>query len=204
MHMSESPKELRESVAEAFVHAVRRVSYAKPVIEQDGTRKRVSQKSLASDSGVARSAIAKLLGEQKDANPTLTTICGIAEGLGVPPALLLMRDRDWKVLASAIFSHAEFAETAGFREFAQKMADSRDHSPSKSIENGRELARLTKYLQTLPPGTDEMTRANVDAQAYRIGATCATPPLQHLHAQRPESVPLLLTLCAALGASFRD
>lgn len=202
--MSNSTRTLHESVAEAFVHAVRRVSYAKPVIEQDGSRKKVSQKKLATGSGLARSGITKLLSEGKDANPTLRTVCRIADGLGVPPALLLMRDRDWKVLASAIFSHAEFAESAAFRAFAEEMADSTDHSPSKSIENGRELARLTKYLQTLPPGTDQMTRTNVDAQAYRIGATCATPPLQHLHAQRPESVPLLLTLCAALGASFRD
>ena len=129
--MSDSTKSLRESVAEAFVRAVRRVSHAKPVVEQDGTRKKVSQKTLATGSGVARSGIAKLLSEEKDANPTLTTICRIADGLGVPPALLLMRDRDWKVLASAIFSHAEFAESAAFREFAERMADSADHSPSQ-------------------------------------------------------------------------
>lgn len=202
--MTDPNPSLHESVAQAFVHAVRRVAQARPLIEQDGTRRKVSQEKLAQDAGLARSAIAKLLGEGKDANPTLRTICSIADGLGVPPALLLMRDRDWKVLVSAIVDHADFATIPAFRDFAEELSKSTDHSPSRSIENGRSLARLTKYLQTLPPGTDDLTRANVDAQAYRIGATCATPPLQHLHAQWPESVPLILTLCAALGASFRD
>ncbi|BDU18121.1 helix-turn-helix domain-containing protein [Lysobacter auxotrophicus] len=180
------------------------MSNARPTIHRSGARSKVSQEQLAEHAGLSRSSIAKLLALGDEANPTLKTICQLADGLGVPPALLLMRDRDWQVLATAIFEHERLVGYETFRELAERIRKRTDHSPGASVEHGRELALRTDYLQKLPDGTDDLTTSNFEAQAYRIGATCATPPLQHLHAQRTEYVPLLLTLCAAMGANYRD
>jgi transcriptional regulator with XRE-family HTH domain len=202
--MNEPGQPLYESVANAFAMAVRRVANARPIIEDNGRRKTLSQDELARRAGIGRSAVTKHLGKTNEANPTLKTICAIANALGVPPALLLLRDDDWKVLASAAAYHASIGNNPSFQEFAEDLCNLKDHSPTRSVEHGRALALHVGYLQKLPPGTDALTRTNVDAQAYRIGATCATPPLQQLHASRPDHVPLLLTICAALGATFRD
>lgn len=198
------PKSLHASVAQAFVRAIRRISGAKPAIDEDGERAIVSQEQLAEGAGMARSSLTKLLKQGDEANPTLKSICQIADALGVPPAFLLMRDRDWKVLAAAVFTHEATRTNPRFIEFARRLSTAKDHGPGASVQNGRELARLTNYLQHLPADADELVRSNVEAQAYRIGATSAAPPLQHLHASNPEYVPLLLTLCAAMGANFRD
>ena len=197
-------KSLHASVAGAFVRAIRRISGARPDIGDHGERVVVSQEQLAEEAGMARSSLTKILKQGEDANPGLKTICQIAEALGVPPAFLLMRDRDWKVLAEAIFAHENVRDDPRFRGFTKKLRESTYHSPSASVVNGRDLARLTNYLQLLPADADPEIRRNVEEQAYRIGATSAAPPLKQLHDLKPEYVPLLLTLCAAMGAHFRD
>lgn len=164
----------------------------------------MSQEQLAADAGIARSSLAKLLKQEKDANPTLKSICQIADALGIPPAFLLLRDRDWKVLAESVMAY-ELARTDNrFNAFCDRLASAKDHGPAASVINGRDLARLTNHLPNLPNNVDRMVRENVEAQAYRIGATSAAPPLQQLHAANPDYVPLLLTICAAMGASYRD
>ncbi|HHA2503900.1 TPA: helix-turn-helix domain-containing protein [Stenotrophomonas maltophilia] len=202
--MFDQPKSLHASTAEAFIRSIRRIAGAKPAIDEDGERTIVSQEQLAEDAGMSRSSLTKLLKQSNEANPTLKSICQIAHALGVPPAFLLMRDRDWKVLAEAIFTHGAASTNPRFIEFANRLCTSNDHGPSASVQNGRDLARLTNHLQQLPANVDQMVRTNVEAQAYRIGATSAAPPLQQLHASNPEYIPLLLTLCAAMGANFRD
>ncbi|HYQ23046.1 helix-turn-helix transcriptional regulator [Stenotrophomonas sp.] len=202
--MFDQQKPLHASVAQAFIRAIRRISGARPAIDEEGERTIVSQEQLAEDAGMARSSLTKLLKQDDAANPTLKSICQIANALGVPPAFLLMRDRDWKVLAAAVFTHEAARTDPRFNDFAKRLCTSKDHGPSASVQNGRELARLTNHLQELPAGADKMVRSNVEAQAYRIGATSAAPPLQQLHTSNPEYVPLLLTLCAAMGANFRD
>lgn len=202
--MFDQSMSLHASVALAFVRAIRRISGAKPAIDEDGERSIVSQEQLAEEAGMARSSLTKLLKQGKEANPTLKSICQIANALGVPPAFLLMRDRDWKVLAAAVFTHEGARTNPRFIEFARRLGSAKDHGPAASVQHGRDLARLTNHLQQLPPGVDDLVRSNVEAQAYRIGATSAAPPLQQLHALNPEYIPLLLTICAAMGANFRD
>lgn len=202
--MSGQTKSLHSSVAQSFVRAIRRISGAKPAIDEDGEPTKLSQEQLAEEAGMARSSLTKLLKQDDGANPTLKSICQIADALGVPPAFLLMRERDWKVLAAAVFAHETARDDPKYQVFAKKLSLSIDHGPSTSVQNGRDLARLTNYLQQLPDEADELIRSNVQSQAYRIGATSAAPPLQQLHASNPEYVPLLLTLCAAMGAHFRD
>ncbi|MCZ8158387.1 MAG: helix-turn-helix transcriptional regulator [Rhizobiaceae bacterium] len=197
-------KALHASVAGAFVRAIRRIAGAKPEIDNEGERVVVSQEQLAEHAGISRSSLTKILKQEEGANPGLKTICQLAEALGVPPAFLLMRDRDWKVLAEAVFAHANIRHDPRYQAFAEKLRTEVDHSPSASVQNGRDLALLTNYLPNLPPGVDPEIRRNIDDQAYRIGATSAAPPLRSLHSLNPDYVPLLLTLCAAMGANFRD
>lgn len=195
---------LHASVARAFVLAIRRISKAKPAIDEEGERAIVSQEQLAKGAGMARSSLTKLLKQGDEANPTLKSICQIADALGVPPAFLLMRDRDWKVLAAAVFTHEAARTNPRFVALANWLASAQDHGPAASVQNGRDLARLTNHLQHLPENVDSLVRSNIEAQAYRIGATSAAPPLQQLHSSNPEYIPLLLTICAAMGANFRD
>lgn len=202
--MQEETKSLSASVAQAFVLAIRRIAGAKPAIDKEGERTIVSQEQLAEDAGMARSSLAKLFKNAEKANPTLKSICQIAEALGVPPALLLMRDQDWKVLATAVFTHHNALRDPKFQAFAERLRLASDHGPAASVQHGRDLARLTNYLQHLPPAAEDLIRQNVEAQAHRIGATSAAPPLKQLHSTNPEYIPLLLTLCAAMGAHFRD
>lgn len=61
----------------------------------------MTQAVLAERSGVPLSTLAKVLsGATK--NPSLETICQIAAGIGVSPALLLMADTDWKLLLAGV------------------------------------------------------------------------------------------------------
>lgn len=202
--MQVETKSLHASVAGSFVRAIRRIAGAKPDIDDEGERVVVSQERLAEDAGMSRSSLTKILKQGEEANPGLKTICQVAEALGIPPAFLLMRDRDWKVLAEAVFAHENIRDDPRYRAFAERMRTAVDHSPSASVQNGRDLALLTNYLQLLPLGADPEIRRNVEDQAYRIGATSAAPPLKNLHSLNPEYVPLLLTICAAMGAHFRD
>lgn len=202
--MLENTKSLSASVAQAFVLAIRRIAGAKPAIDEEGEPTIVSQEQLAEEAGIARSSLTKLLKKAEGANPTLKSVCQIAEALGVPPAFLLMRDQDWKVLAAAVFAHYNAQADTKFQEFAERLRLATDHGPAASVQHGRDLARLMNYLQHLPPNGADLVRQNVESQAYRIGATSAAPPLKQLHSTNPEYVPLLLTICAAMGAHFRD
>lgn len=202
--MSDQEKTLYESVAGALVRAIRRISAAKPAIDEDGERAVVSQEDLATKAGMARSSLTKLLKLGKEANPTLQSICQLADALGVPPAFLMMRDRDWKVLASAILAYGNAGTDPKFKAFAAKLSLIQDHGPTASVQHGRDLARLTNYLQQLPSDAHVFVREIVDPQIYRIGATSAAPPLQQLHDSNPDYIPILLTLCAAMGAHYRD
>ncbi|CAG9269844.1 hypothetical protein [Paraburkholderia caribensis] len=65
----------------------------------------VSLESVQRSTRVARSTLRALKKQRADgthANPDLGTISRIAEGLGVPPAFLLMRPQDWAELAYAM------------------------------------------------------------------------------------------------------
>ena len=202
--MYDQPKTLYESVAIALVRAIRRISAAKPAIDEDGDRVVVSQEHLATKAGMARSSLTKLLKKGKDANPTLHSICQLADALGVTPAFLLMRERDWKILATAILAYGNAEEDPKFKAFAARLCLAEDHGPAASVQHGRDLAKLTNYLQQFPEDAHPFVREIVDSQIYRIGATSAAPPLQELHSSNPDYVPLLLTLCAAMGAHYRD
>lgn len=184
--------------------AIRRIAGAKPDISHDGEPSAVSQEQIADGAKMARSSLTKILAQGEDANPGLKSICQIAESLGVPPAFLLMRDRDWKVLAEAIFAHESIRNDPRFQAFCKKLSVSKDHSPAASVQNGRDLGYLTNYLQRPPPNAAPEIRRIIEDQVYRVGATSAAPPLTNLHKLKPEYVPLLLTLCAAMGAHFRD
>ena len=70
-------------------------------------------------------SMAKLLKQEKDANPTLKSICQIADALGIPPAFLLLRDRDWKVLAESVMAY-ELARTDNrFNAFCDRLASAK-------------------------------------------------------------------------------
>src|SRR5690606_12147980 len=95
---------LFEAVSREFVEAVRR-SLNVAALDESGEPRDMSQTALATRSGIARSTLARYLGagqEDEAVNPTLEVICRLAHTLGVPPAFLLMRPKDWASIARGI------------------------------------------------------------------------------------------------------
>lgn len=195
---------LQTQVAASFVRAVLRIGNARPIVRGEG-RRRVSQRDMARATGPAklsRSGIAKLMTDEAGANPTLNTICQIAEVLGVPPAYLLMRDVDWELLAQAIDEYEVHAKKPAVMQLAARIAQDPDHSAFNSVLHGRQIAETVLEISE-PASGDPLIREPYEDRMNHIGAACAAPPLHRIHPNRPGLVPLLLTICARMGSAFR-
>ena len=192
-------------VVAALALTIRRVAGAKTIAADRGNSYRyLTQGELSRRANISRSTLTKQLKSANAGNPTLKSICSIADALGVPPALLLMREHDWKVLGSAMEFYGKINNSEELMATLSNIIAALDHGPSASAERGRALARLTGYLPRLAPGAPSMVYENVSMQEQRIGALCAMPPLAKLHKERPSQIPLLLLICVALGANFRE
>jgi transcriptional regulator with XRE-family HTH domain len=103
MRKSKANPEYFNGVLKAFRANLRRaVRYAGE--DEVGDAKRITLDELASNTGIARSTVAKYLGgtaKTVDPNPDLQSICALAQTLSVPPAFLLMRPQDWLDLVAA-------------------------------------------------------------------------------------------------------
>jgi transcriptional regulator with XRE-family HTH domain len=75
----------------------------------------VSLNGVWKRTSVARSTLSALKSSRTDgshANPDLSTICRIADDLGIPPAFLLMRPEDWATLAQAVSDAPDYITAA--------------------------------------------------------------------------------------------
>lgn len=110
-------------VSRCFVEALRR-SMRVAAEDDDGALDALSQTQLAERAGMGRSTLAKYLGGRSDetpANPDLDIICRLAEAVGVPPAILLMRPQDWASLGSGMLTFQQAIRDSAFTALAAEL-----------------------------------------------------------------------------------
>lgn len=194
---------LFEAVSREFVEALRR-SLNVADLDEMGEPTDLSQTALASRSGVARSTLAKYLGTGQDepaANPTLEVICRLANTLGVPPAFLLMRPKDWASIARG----AEHFIAAVQNPAAKRLLFAlREKSTVSSGDVARAAVELGRILQTVEDVSDpflsEEVREFRKASKTSTATVAASIPFRH-DGVSISHLPVLLCLCGLVGVS---
>lgn len=191
-----------ESVSYGFTEAVRRAMRV-AARNEEGDLISLSQTELAERSEVGRSTLAKYLGAGRDdpANPTLDVICRLAETLGVPPAFLLMRPKDWTSIGSATTNFAMYAKLpearAKFDKLAQMQSTTSPAIADAAIELGQFLGVIEDDKNTqLTKEVRDFWRA-AEAATAAIGATIpfGYDGVSKIH------ISTLLTICSFVGTS---
>ena len=103
--MKKNPKELTPKAERLFASTQRAMRGTLDRVlsvsrENDNGPSKMSRTALADASGVARSAIIKVLSSK--ANPDLKTLCRLGAELGMPPAFLLLSADDISRLTTAL------------------------------------------------------------------------------------------------------
>lgn len=209
MHTSPPPEEqcfkpTLDSFCQSLVNAIRVAR-----MDEDGEPAKITQHALADQSGVARSTIAKYVSynarSSGEINPDLETICRLAQALNVPPALLLMRDGDWRRLAQAAGMLAQALADPKVIELSQELREQPHASP---VAHARTGLQIGERLGICPPATYDKPASDIEAQQVRMqlevrrGAmvTSALPPGDLLKSMYCAP---LLSLCASLGATTK-
>lgn len=167
---------------------------------------RMTQVELMALTGIARSTLAKFLSGEDESviNPDLQTLCRLAGGLNVPPALLLMSTHDWTRLLSAISGLLAQPEISP----AMDLGAVPHSSPRDNVARALDLARLHGLLLSprvaMPAAQREMDPRwlrDIDDLARRqrqgIKAASALPEWRAI----PAHVEALFVLCTLLGAA---
>lgn len=195
-------KQTLESFCQSLVNAIRVAR-----LDEDGEPTKITQHELAQRSGVARSTIAKYVSHNArstgEINPDLETICRLAQALNVPPALLLMRDGDWRRLAQAAGMLAQALADPRILELSHGLRDQPHASPVAHAKTGLQIG---ERLGICPPASVDKSASEIETQQLRLqlevrrGAltTSALPPSDLLKSMYCAP---LLSLCASLGAT---
>lgn len=194
---SDSATKKFNDASRTFSEALRRILRAANENEE-GDLTALSQTQLSEISGVGRSTLAKYLTSNNDqpANPTLEVLCRLAHTLGVPPAFLLMTTQDWTRLAHAINYYTTILQDKRFWEFAEQITHPKNKTNHQEIaEAGLKMARMLGIIQRNYSHPNESASSE---QRASVAATCLAPPITSLETSFR---PILLTLCAIIGAS---
>lgn len=186
-----------KDASRTFSEALRRILRAASE-NDEGDLTALSQTHLSEISGVGRSTLAKYLtsNNNQPANPTLEVLCRLAHTLGVPPAFLLMTTEDWTRLAHAINYYTTIFQDKRFWEFAEQVTHPQNKTNHQEIaEAGLAMARMLGLIQK---NRENQTVSPSSEQRASVAATCLAPPIASLDTNFR---PILLTLCAIIGAS---
>lgn len=196
--------QLFENVSRSFIEAVRQAMRV-ATYDEEGELSPLSQTDLAEQSGVGRSTLAKYLGSgqnESPANPTLDVICRLADSLGVPPAFLLMRPKDWSSIATGAmtFMQAVMKST----EVADQLSQLQAMGSTKPSEVADAALKLGKLLNTVE--NDQDTRLPQEVRDFRRSAKTSTATIAASIPFRYDAVsknhlPVLLTLCGIAGTT---
>jgi len=194
--------QLLESISSNMAEAIRRAMRVASM-DDSGDLVPLSQTDLAEQSKVGRSTLAKCLSVGPDnptANLTLEVLCRLADTLGVPPAFLLMRPKDWACIATATET---FVRSLSSPKFADKISDLYAMESTTSPDIAREAIELGLLLNTvdadrehLPPEVRESRRAAKVSTA----AVAAAIPFRYDGVSK-HHMPVLLTLCGIVGTT---
>lgn len=194
---------LFEAVSREFVEALRR-SLNVAGLDEAGEPKDMSQTALATRSGISRSTLAKYLGTGQDeaaANPTLEVICRLADTLGVPPAFLLMRPKDWASIARGADHFIGAVQNPAAKHLLFTL------SAKTSLGSGevaRAAVELGRILQTVEDVSDPLLTEEVrefrKATKTSTATVAASIPFRH-DGVSISHLPVLLCLCGLVGVS---
>lgn len=189
------------NVSRCFVEAVRRCMRVAGEHE-DGIPDALSQTELAERANVGRTTLGKYLGSNSEGtNPDLKIICQLADAVGVPPAILLMRPQDWASLGSGMLTFLQAMSDPKFTELATEL-QSLDSTTSQRIAEA--ALRVGKLLKTVEDSHDP--RVSQELRDFRraskvcIATTAASIPFR-MGGVAASHIPALLTICSILGTT---
>ncbi|MBZ2208592.1 helix-turn-helix domain-containing protein [Massilia soli] len=192
---------LFSNVSRCFVEAVRR-SMRVAGEDEDGAPDALSQTDLAERANMGRTTLNKYLGSNSEGtNPDLKIICQLAEAVGVPPAILLMRPQDWASLGSGVLTFFQAMSDPKFKELATEL-QSLDSTTSPRVAEA--ALRVGKLLKTVEDSNDP--RVSQELRDFRrasrvsIATTAAAIPFR-LDGVATSHLPALLTICSILGTT---
>ena len=192
---------LFSNVSRCFVEAVRR-SMRVAGEDEHGTPDALSQTELAERANMGRTTLGKYLGSNSEGtNPDLKIICQLADAVGVPPAILLMRPQDWASIGSGMLTFLQAMSDPKFKELAAEL-QSLDSTTSQRIAEA--ALRVGKLLKTVEDSHD--TRVSQELRDFRraskvsIATTAASVPFR-MGGVATYHIPALLTLCSILGTT---
>lgn len=194
---------LFEAVSRGFADAVRR-ALAVASLDEAGEIDALSQTELAARASIARSTLAKYLGtgpEDPAANPTLDVICRIADVLGVPPAFLLMRPKDWSSIAGGAKHFIDALQKSEARHLLSHLGASKG---AGSREVAKAAVALGRVLGTVEDENDRLLTDEIrdfrKATKTSTATVAASIPFRH-DGVSTTHLPVLLCLCGLVGVS---
>lgn len=186
-------------VSRCFVEAVRR-SMRVAGQDDEGIPDALSQTELAERANMGRTTLNKYLNSE-GTNPDLKIICQLADAVGIPPAMLLMRPQDWASLGSGMLTFLQAMADPQFRELAAEL-QSLDSTTSQRIAAA--ALRVGTLLKTVEDASDPRISQEVRefrrASKVSIAATAASIPFR-MGGVATSHLPALLTICSILGTT---
>lgn len=190
-------------VSRCFVEALRR-SMRVASEDEDGAPDALSQTQLAERAGMGRSTLAKYLGGRADetpANPDLDIICRLAEAVGVPPAILLMRPQDWASLGSGMLTFQQAMRDSTFTALAAELQGMDSTTSQRVAEAALRIGRLLNTVEDeRDPKVSQEVRDFRHATKMSISSTAASIPFR-MDGVTISHLPALLTICSILGTT---
>lgn len=187
-------QEVRSSISDSLRRAMRVAASS-----DTGGIRRISQKELATCSGVARSSISNYLSGNQLSNPDLSSLCRIASALNIPPAFLLMRREDWKRMIEVAYTLNPTLKDPSIQILVTEGNDSPERRAEMALKivERMGLGPAHQADESSHEAASSMTSIR-RRQLLGIVATCALPPLQQ---GTPAVLAALLCFCAAIGAN---
>jgi len=194
---------LFRDVSRCFVEALRR-SMRVASENEDGAPDALSQTDLAERAGMGRSTLAKYLGGRADetpANPDLGIICRLADAVGVPPAILLMRPQDWASLGSGMLTFQQAMKDSTFTTLAAELQGLDSTTSQRVAEAALRIGRLLKTVEEeRDPKVSQEVQDFRRATKVSISTTAASIPFR-IDGVATSHLPALLTICSILGTT---
>lgn len=194
---------LFEAVSREFVEALRR-SLNVAGLDEAGEPKEMSKTALANRAGISRSTLAKYLGTGQDeaaANPSLEVICRLADTLGVPPAFLLMRPKDWASIARGADHFISAVQNPAAKHLLFTLTAKTTLGSSDVARAAVELGRILQTVEDVSdPLLTEEVREFRKATKTSTATVAASIPFRH-DGVSISHLPVLLCLCGLVGVS---
>lgn len=201
MSTSETAGPSFTEVSRAFVEAVRRAMRVAGE-DEDGVPGALSQTGLAERADIGRTTLAKYLGGGTDeANPDLKIICQLADAVGVPPAVLLMRPQDWASLGTSMVSFFHAMADPQFTAMAAELQSTEAVTSPRVAEAALRLGTLLNTVEDVhDPRISAEVRSFRRASKVSIASTAASIPFR-MGGVSASHLPALLFICNILGTT---